>query len=68
MLTGQLLKIDESVRVNPAQMLAKVASRAGEPVVRTAMRQAMGIMGRQFVMGRTITHDQGSAAALGVEA
>ncbi len=54
MLTGQLLKIDESVRVNPAQMLAKVASRAGEPVVRTAMRQAMGIMGRQFVMGRTI--------------
>ncbi len=54
MLSGQLLKIDESVRVNPAQMLAKVASRAGEPVVRTAMRQAMRIMGHQFVMGRTI--------------
>ena len=54
MLTGQLLKIDESARVNPAQMLAKVASRAGEPVVRTAMRQAMRIMGHQFVMGRTI--------------
>ncbi|MGB1122955.1 MAG: hypothetical protein ACPG08_05475, partial [Flavobacteriales bacterium] len=29
-------------------------SRAGEPVVRTAMRQAMKIMGHQFVMGRTI--------------
>jgi RHH-type proline utilization regulon transcriptional repressor/proline dehydrogenase/delta 1-pyrroline-5-carboxylate dehydrogenase len=54
MLSGQLLKIDESARVNPAQMLAKVASRAGEPVVRTAMRQAMRIMGHQFVMGRTI--------------
>jgi RHH-type proline utilization regulon transcriptional repressor/proline dehydrogenase/delta 1-pyrroline-5-carboxylate dehydrogenase len=54
MLTGQLLRIDESARVNPAQMLAKVASRAGEPVVRTAMRQAMRIMGHQFVMGRTI--------------
>jgi RHH-type proline utilization regulon transcriptional repressor/proline dehydrogenase/delta 1-pyrroline-5-carboxylate dehydrogenase len=54
MLTGQLLKVDESVRVNPAQMLAKIASRAGEPVVRTAMRQAMRIMGHQFVMGRNI--------------
>ena len=54
MLTGQLLKIDQSARINPAQMLAKVASRAGEPVVRTAMRQAMRIMGHQFVMGRTI--------------
>ena len=54
MLTGQLLKVDESLRVNPAQMLAKIASRAGEPVVRTAMRQAMRIMGHQFVMGRTI--------------
>src|SRR5210317_103126 len=54
MLTGQLLKVDESLRVNPAQMLAKIASRAGEPVVRTAMRHAMRIMGHQFVMGRTI--------------
>jgi len=54
MLTGRLLKIDESMRVNPAQVLAKIASRAGEPVVRTAMRQAMRIMGHQFVMGRTI--------------
>jgi RHH-type proline utilization regulon transcriptional repressor/proline dehydrogenase/delta 1-pyrroline-5-carboxylate dehydrogenase len=54
MLTGQLLKIDAAARINPAQMLAKVASRAGEPVVRTAMRQAMRIMGHQFVMGRTI--------------
>ena len=54
MLTGQLLKVDEVIRINPAQMLAKIASRAGEPVVRTAMRQAMRIMGHQFVMGRTI--------------
>jgi RHH-type proline utilization regulon transcriptional repressor/proline dehydrogenase/delta 1-pyrroline-5-carboxylate dehydrogenase len=54
MLTGQLLQIDEGVRRNPAQVLGKLASRAGEPVVRTAMRQAMRIMGHQFVMGRTI--------------
>ena len=54
MLTGQLLQFDDQWRLNPAQMLGKLASRAGEPVVRTAMRQAMRIMGHQFVMGRTI--------------
>jgi RHH-type proline utilization regulon transcriptional repressor/proline dehydrogenase/delta 1-pyrroline-5-carboxylate dehydrogenase len=54
MLTGQLLKLDDGTRSNPAKYLGKMASRAGEPVVRTAMRQAMRIMGHQFVMGRNI--------------
>jgi RHH-type proline utilization regulon transcriptional repressor/proline dehydrogenase/delta 1-pyrroline-5-carboxylate dehydrogenase len=62
MLTGQLLQLDESIRRNPAQMLGKLASRAGEPVVRTAMRQAMRIMGHQFVMGRTIREALARAA------
>lgn len=55
MLTGQLLQVDESAKSNPGSVLQKIASRAGEPVVRTAMRQAMKIMGHQFVMGRTIS-------------
>ena len=54
MLTGRLLQLDEIESSNPLQLLGKLASRAGEPVVRTAMRQAMRIMGHQFVMGRTI--------------
>ncbi|HEX6259728.1 MAG TPA: bifunctional proline dehydrogenase/L-glutamate gamma-semialdehyde dehydrogenase PutA, partial [Woeseiaceae bacterium] len=54
MLTGRLLRLDEATKRNPVQVLKKLASRAGEPVVRTAMRQAMRIMGHQFVMGRTI--------------
>jgi RHH-type proline utilization regulon transcriptional repressor/proline dehydrogenase/delta 1-pyrroline-5-carboxylate dehydrogenase len=54
MLTGQLLTLDEAAKSNPAKYLGKLASRAGEPVVRTAMRRAMRIMGHQFVMGRTI--------------
>ena len=54
MLTGKLLNLDDSAVTNPARYLGKIASRAGEPVVRTAMRQAMKIMGHQFVMGRTI--------------
>ena len=54
MLTGQLLKLEDVRGANPAKLLGKLAGRAGEPVVRTAMRQAMRIMGHQFVMGRTI--------------
>jgi RHH-type proline utilization regulon transcriptional repressor/proline dehydrogenase/delta 1-pyrroline-5-carboxylate dehydrogenase len=54
MMTGQLLNLDGAARRNPSRMLKSMASRAGEPVVRTAMRQAMRIMGHQFVMGRTI--------------
>src|SRR5678809_592602 len=33
---------------------ARIAGRLGEPVLRAAFRQAMRIMGHQFVMGRTI--------------
>jgi len=54
MLTGQLLQLDEVIGANPVLLLRKLAGRAGEPVVRTAMRQAMRIMGHQFVMGRNI--------------
>lgn len=54
MLTGQLLNFDAARKRNPSAMLKNLAGRAGEPVVRTAMRQAMRIMGHQFVMGRTI--------------
>ncbi|MGB5489651.1 MAG: bifunctional proline dehydrogenase/L-glutamate gamma-semialdehyde dehydrogenase PutA [Woeseiaceae bacterium] len=54
MLTGRILSLDESATSNPGQTLGRLVSRAGEPLVRTAMRQAMKIMGHQFVMGRTI--------------
>jgi RHH-type proline utilization regulon transcriptional repressor/proline dehydrogenase/delta 1-pyrroline-5-carboxylate dehydrogenase len=54
MLTGQLLTLGDKATRSPAQILQRLAGRAGEPVVRTAMRQAMRIMGHQFVMGRTI--------------
>jgi RHH-type proline utilization regulon transcriptional repressor/proline dehydrogenase/delta 1-pyrroline-5-carboxylate dehydrogenase len=54
MLTGKILTLDEIATGNPTRMLGKLVSSAGEPVVRGAMRQAMKIMGHQFVMGRTI--------------
>ena len=54
MLTGKILNLDSIAKGNPTRFLGKLVSRAGEPVVRTAMRQAMKIMGHQFVTGRTI--------------
>jgi len=40
----------------------------GEPVVRTAMRQAMRIMGHQFVMGRTIAEALDNSLTAGTAA
>ena len=54
MLTGKMLNLDSGVRSNPSRFLGKLVNRAGEPIVRTAMRQAMRIIGHQFVMGRSI--------------
>ena len=65
MLTGELLKVDSEVKQNPSKVLGKLAARAGEPVVRGAMRQAMRIMGHQFVMGRTIEEALSRAAKKG---
>lgn len=36
------------------QVLKRLASKGGEPIVRQAIGSAMKILGRQFVMGRTI--------------
>jgi RHH-type proline utilization regulon transcriptional repressor/proline dehydrogenase/delta 1-pyrroline-5-carboxylate dehydrogenase len=54
MLTGRLVRPDPEDVKDPASFLSRLASRLGEPVVRAALRQAMRIMGHQFVMGRTI--------------
>jgi len=53
MLTGRLVRDD----VSPTDWrttLHRLVRRSGEPVIRQAVVQAMRIMGRQFVMGRTI--------------
>nr|MBA3563992.1 bifunctional proline dehydrogenase/L-glutamate gamma-semialdehyde dehydrogenase PutA [Gammaproteobacteria bacterium] len=54
MLTGRFIRPDADMLTNPGSFLSRLASRVGEPVVRGALRQAMRIMARQFVMGRTI--------------
>lgn len=54
MLTGKVVGPSQDTEAHPASFLARMTQRLGEPIVRTAMRQAMRILGRQFVMGRTI--------------
>jgi RHH-type proline utilization regulon transcriptional repressor/proline dehydrogenase/delta 1-pyrroline-5-carboxylate dehydrogenase len=54
MLAGRLLDLDRGAADDLPGWLARIVSRAGEPLVRQALRQAMRILGRQFVMGRSI--------------
>jgi len=50
MLTGRLLDESES----PTSALSALLKRAGEPLIRTAVAQAMKLLGKQFVLGEDI--------------
>jgi RHH-type proline utilization regulon transcriptional repressor/proline dehydrogenase/delta 1-pyrroline-5-carboxylate dehydrogenase len=52
MMTGKIVRPAPSDLESPSSFLARLAGRIGEPMVRAAFRQAMRIMGHQFVMGR----------------
>jgi len=54
MLTGKVVRLDDRWKGDIAGFFGRVVSRVGEPIVREAMTHAMRIIGRQFVMGRTI--------------
>ncbi|MDX1589624.1 MAG: bifunctional proline dehydrogenase/L-glutamate gamma-semialdehyde dehydrogenase PutA [Oleiphilaceae bacterium] len=54
LLTGKVVKLDNRLDGHPRSLWKRLVNRAGEPVIRKAMYQAMGIMGRQFVLGRDI--------------
>jgi RHH-type proline utilization regulon transcriptional repressor/proline dehydrogenase/delta 1-pyrroline-5-carboxylate dehydrogenase len=54
MLTGHLVDLADETRRDVHGAFKRLLGRVGEPVIRLAVRQAMKIMGHQFVMGRTI--------------
>jgi RHH-type transcriptional regulator, proline utilization regulon repressor / proline dehydrogenase / delta 1-pyrroline-5-carboxylate dehydrogenase len=54
MLTGHLVDLADDTRRDVHNAFKRLVGRVGEPVIRLAVRQAMKIMGHQFVMGRTI--------------
>lgn len=53
-LTGKVIAMGEAERRGVGALVGDMVSRLGEPVIRTALRQAMRFVGQQFVQGRTI--------------
>lgn len=54
LLSGRVVRFNEDQQRRELGRLKKTIGRMGEPVIRAAMRQAMRIMGTQFVLGRDI--------------
>jgi len=61
LLTGKVLEDDPR---KPAAALRSLVRRVGEPLVRSAVAQAMKLLGRQFVLGQTIKEGMRNARAL----
>jgi RHH-type proline utilization regulon transcriptional repressor/proline dehydrogenase/delta 1-pyrroline-5-carboxylate dehydrogenase len=54
MLTGQIVRLGADKSAGPTGILKRLVARTGEPVIRQALRQAMRILGDNFVLGRDI--------------
>ena len=54
MLTGRIVELGKGTVGDVGGYFKRLITRSGEPVIRGAMKQAMRIMGKQFVLGRTI--------------
>ncbi|HEY0975279.1 MAG TPA: bifunctional proline dehydrogenase/L-glutamate gamma-semialdehyde dehydrogenase PutA [Solimonas sp.] len=55
MLTGRIVRLSPATTGNLRAALNRLIGKSTEPVIRLAIRQAMRLMGSQFVMGRDIT-------------
>ena len=64
MITGRVVKLGEAKGSSPAAVLKRLVARSGEPFIRKAVRQAMRILGDNFVLGRTIEEALARAAPL----
>lgn len=64
MLTGRVVRFGDEGDGAPRSLLKRLVARSGEAMIRQAMIQAMRIIGRQFVLGRTISEaiDRGREA------
>ncbi|MEK6806422.1 MAG: bifunctional proline dehydrogenase/L-glutamate gamma-semialdehyde dehydrogenase PutA [Pseudomonadota bacterium] len=54
MLTGRIVKLSPETVSNFRGALGRLVGKSSEPVIKLAVRQAMRMMGSQFVMGRSI--------------
>ncbi|MBT8448217.1 MAG: proline dehydrogenase family protein, partial [Gammaproteobacteria bacterium] len=54
LVTGKVVSYSDDEKKAQFGLLKKTIGRLGEPVIRSSVQFAMKIMGKQFVMGRTI--------------
>ena len=54
MLTGRVISLHDYQEQSLKSVVGRLVSRLGEPVIRQSVTQGMRILGRQFVMGRSI--------------
>ena len=62
MLTGEVVELGAAHDGEPPDLLGRLIARSGEPIIRQAMRRAMRILGRQFVLGRDMSEALEEAA------
>jgi RHH-type transcriptional regulator, proline utilization regulon repressor / proline dehydrogenase / delta 1-pyrroline-5-carboxylate dehydrogenase len=55
LLTGKMVTLGHGISQDAFGFLKRFVRKSGEPILRGAMKQAMRIMGRQFVLGQTIS-------------
>ena len=67
MLTGRFVDLGKIAKTDVGGFFKRLVSRSGEPVIRNAMKHAMRIMGKQFVLGRTIDEALSIASPLEAE-
>ena len=63
LITGSMVDYADNRKKDSFGLLKKTIGRLGEPVIRKSMNYAMKIMGKQFVMGETITAATARAAS-----
>jgi RHH-type proline utilization regulon transcriptional repressor/proline dehydrogenase/delta 1-pyrroline-5-carboxylate dehydrogenase len=63
MLTGRIIALGKDREEALSATLKRLFARSSEPVIRKALKAAMRIMGRQFVLGRTIEEALKNGAA-----
>ncbi len=64
MLTGKVITPEQGRNWDVVGNIRNLVRRAGEPVIRKAVGQAMRVLGHQFVLGRNIDEAQNRASAM----
>ena len=54
LLTGTLVNLDHTIRQEPYKFVSQLISRSGAPLVRAALKEAMSILGKMFILAKDI--------------